>query len=596
MISRTRPAVGNIKMAGSQVVSTETKKEKGPSKSPIHIEPHIILSVCLLTCAVGCDGLTAHDVEDGKVSAASSYRISSLTLVCMLSAPVIRGLNLVDQRAFIGLILVIVSLSGLHECDEETRTGDVTFTTLTLIAIIAIYNSGGIEAGDYRIQEVEQAPHTRQSMSGLCASLLFYVSLRGARAAFVAPSVASNFKVSFSYPDQSVSSEGFAHSSLATTIPLGFGHGVGISIAALLGFHDEARITGSSAVAFQVGCSGVVMCLSAMLALLGQSEHAASMPVLYTAHACRGDSSVCFEAARARRLAMVNDSSASLWLSGLAAIVFSYAVEKRYLTENRVFKETVWQRAGSGFALTFCVVSLVGVFHFVEFGGIGWHTDIITVVCLISIFVCFLGDTLLGSLMYAIAMTFEQVDLVQVYGWKQIFVHLTHLTLFVSLALLYLHIFFTLVKDVALLNYVLKSDSKVNVVLGYVSTMGTSLMFGLYVASALLLAASNGELPQEDDFFRGGCPKRSLIAFLLQHFVPLFLWLSLYGCRCESSLLSPRARSNAWLISLPFDAALYFVILSLLNQDAPTASIMQLGGVSVVGIAGIVSWMLAAYI
>jgi hypothetical protein len=133
--------------------------------------------------------------------------------------------------------------------------------------------------------------------------------------------------------------------------------------------------------------------------------------------------------------------------------------------------------------------------------------------------------------------------------------------------------------------------------MGVVSAMGTSLTFGLYMASNVLLAASNGRMPQEDgDLFRGGSPARAMVAFTLDHFVPFFIWMPLFACRCEVNLISAWNRAFAWLLAVPLDALIYVIVLSVIGKSAPVVSIMQLSGAGVVGSGALVAWVVGAFI
>jgi hypothetical protein len=564
------------------------------------VEAHTVLSACVLVCAIGCDALTALDVPKDIVDAPSSLRVSSLVAVGIFASPVIRGISLVDQRVITGALLGTLALLGVHEAGEDVRTGDCIYTTFVLVAMIQIYKSGGIETESVRPDSVHDKPHRRQTVSGLCAGLMCYSGLRGLRAAFVSSRVSADYNVDYLTPSGTVTSVGYSHSSTATSIPLGFGHGVILGTGILIGFHDEARVTGSSAVAFEVGAAGIVACVAALWALLGYSQSVEYIQVLYGPGACKSDTDVCYEAARARRTIIVNSSSSSLWMSGLSALVFSFAVEKRFLNSAQTAAESMWARRGLGVSLALAFAALVGVYDYSVFEGDGWHTEVCTLLCIVGVFVSSMADTLIGTLLYASAMTYEQYKLLQTYGASMVFNHLTHCTLFLTLVLMWVQVGLILFKDslqlvLGPMRY-LTDSSIVNKSMGVVSTAGTSLAFGLYMASAILLAASNGNLPQEDDLFRGGSPRRSIVAFALDHFLPFFIWMPLYACRCEVNLISSWTRATTWLVAVPVDAVVYMIILAYMGQAAPTVSLMQMAGATAVGIGNVVAWVVGAFV
>jgi len=568
----------------------------GPTKLVSNdVEPHVLLSACLLVISIGCDALTAIDIGENDTDAPTSFRVTSLVLVSILSSPVLKGINLVDQRVLVGLLLAVFSLVGLHEGSEEARLGDCIFTVLVLLATVYIINKGGIENEDIRPDSQKDSPHRKQTVAALCAALLFYSGLRGVRAAFVSPEVASGYKVEYQTSSGVVVAPGYAYSSTDTTVPLGFCHGVAIATAALIGLHDDARVVGSSAVAFEVGTAGVSVLVGATWALLGQAKQIEALHVLYSTGACRGDATVCYEGARARRLSMANNNSASAWIMGLSMLAFSFAVERRFVSvKSRA--ESMWAKQGIGISLALLVVSLVGVFNYAEFSGREWHTDVITLVSLVAVFTSSTIDTLIGTILYALIMSYEQVKLLETYGTQLVFVHLTHCTLFVSLMLMWFWIGFALLKELLTCCFRLKDESFINKAIGFCCAAGTSLTFGLYIASALLLAASNGSLPAEDDVFRGGSARRSMIAFFLDHFVPFLAWAPLYVCRCEIGLISSWEKITAWIVAVPVDALLYVIVLGTLGKSAPTAVLMQVAGVSVVGVAGLAAWAVAGFV
>lgn len=568
----------------------------GPSRFVTEdVEPHVLLSASLLVCAVGCDCLTSIDILDSKTDAPTSYRVTSLVLVLILSSPVLKGLNLVDQRVFLALFLCIFSLLGLHESTQETRTGDATYTIVVLLMSLYIVNQGGIENESLRPDSKTNKPHKKQSVAAFCAALMFYASLRGLRAAFVAPYVAANYVVEYTTDGGTVVGRGYAVSTTDTTVPLGFCHGVGVATAALIGLHDDARVVGSSAVAFEVGVAGLAIMLGSMWTLFGQSKQFETLQVLYGSGACRGGEDVCFESARARRLSFVNNSSASAFLIGLAAVAFAFSVERRFVSVL-TRSEQLWKQQGTGLSFVLLVLALIGVFSYANFSGDQWHTDVVTLVSLLAIFTSLSLDTLVGTIMYAVAMTYNQLELLEFYGGQRVLVHLTHCTLFISLVLMWIWITAAMAKTGISCFFTLRDNSILNQVMGIVCSFGASLTFGLYIASALLIASSSGNIPQEDDTFRGGSPKRSLLAFFLDHFVPFLVWAPLYVCRCEIDLISKWSRAVSWLTAVPVDCAIYVAVLAALGEQAPSAALMQVSPMAAVGCAGLLAWSLGAFI
>ena len=593
-------ANGNVLSRG---VSNGKARDGPAARLSTEVEAHTVVSALLLACSVGCDALSAKDVPFDATDCPSALRVSSLVLTAMLGSPQIKGIHLADQRVVIGSLLIALAFSGLHQATEEMRTADCVFCTLVLFMTIQIYKSGGIEAEDVRPDSVRDKPHRRQTVSGLCAALFVYCGARGIRDAFAYARVAADYKVEFQLEDAdtitTATTYGYAHATVYVSAPLGFGYGVILCLGILTGLHDETHLVGSNAIAFEAGVSGVAACVAALWALVGKARSMESLLVLYGPGACSGGQNVCYEAARSRRLVMVNGSTGPLWAAGLAAMVFSFAVEKRFLKGNPTNAESLWKRQGMGISLALVCSAVACVLFNSQLDDAQWHTEICTIVVILGAFLSSVYSTLLGTTMYVVAMTYEQVVLLQNYGTQQVFVHMTHCTLFVSLVFMWAHVVLMALKGllVEYCHFDLEQGSIINQCLGIIATFGTSLTFGLYLASAVLLSASNGQLPQEEgDIFRGGSPTRSMIAFVLDHFLPLCVWIPLYACRCEINTVSAWSRTVAWLLAVPLQAALYILVLAIIGQAAPTVSIVQITGAGVVGFTCTVAWVAAAYI
>lgn len=577
------------------VPADAARRDDSASLVATEVEAHTVVSALLLVCAVGCDAVCAVDLPVGAVDCPSSLRVSSLVVTAMLASPQLKGVNLVDQRVFLGVVLLLLSFSGFHRGSEEMRTADCVFTTLVLLMTVQIYNAGGIETKEVRPDSVRDKPHRRQTISGLCAALMVYVGARGLRDAFVYANTVSGYMVQYQTSETTIVSQGYAHATVWVSAPLGVGYGVVLFAGMLIGLHGETNTKGSLAVAFEIGFSGVAVCVAALWALIGQSFSMKALDFLYGSAACTGGEDMCYEAARARRLVVANGCTGPLWVAGLSALMFSFAVERRVWESNPVSAVSLWRREGAGIALALAGAAAAAVVSNTDLESPQWHTEVCSVACLLGVFVSSVSDTFLGTVIYAVAMTYEQWMLLDNYGASKVFVHLTHCTIFLSLLCVWVQVVLMGIKDLLEgRGFQLARESAVNGGLGVVVTFGTSLTFGLYIASAILLSASTGRVPQEEEeLFRGGSPTRSMIAFALDHFLPLFVWIPLYACRCEVNLVSARSRSIAWLSALPTQAVVYLIVLAFLGKSAPTASIMQRSGASVVTAASILTWYVA---
>jgi len=590
---------GGVPMGKTNIRRDEAAPYSGAKEVSHSVEAHTIVSALLLVTAISCDCLTTLDVPVGGSDAPSSLRISSLVLVATAAAPAIKGkkrqINIIDQRVVLSLLLAVLSFLGRHHASETTRTGDCVYTVFVLLLTVQIYNAGGVESRSVRPDDILNAPHRRQSVSGLCFANMLYCGLRGLRMAVVAAEETLNFKVVYTVAEQEYVASGYAQASTSSVVPLGFGHGVLICTALAIGLHTEAFVTGSSAVAFETGSAGVAAAIAAMWALIGYADNLDFLPVLYGPSACSGTKDLCVEAYRARRFAITNGSTSSLWIGSLAAMVFGFAVEKRLYNVAPSRAERLWEKQGVWVGLVFLVAAIGGIWGSSSSEGEMWHTDAVAMAAVIGVFLSSFVDTLLGSAIYIVAMGYEELRLWEIYGTDRVFVHLTHCSLVISLVLMTIHFGIGLLKLLIERGYTLNQSSILNSTLAVVTTLGTSLSFALYVASALLLAGSNGSLPEDKDSMRDGSGSRTMIAYVLCHFVPFFAWMPLYVCRCEVQLLDSYLRVCAWLLAAPLDVLVYAVVLGFLGNNAPSLAIVDVVPSFVVGASGIAAWAAAAF-
>ena len=560
------------------------------------VEAQVVVAALLLVVAVGCDCITALETPHGQADTVSSMRTSSLVTLLALASPTIVKDRIVDQRFVLLSLLIVLSLSGDHYGNINVRIGDATYTILVLLLSVQIYNAGGIESGSTRPDNILNSPHRRQTMSGLCGALFLYVGLRGLRSAFVAAQEAKDFSVRLSILDNNYVSAGYAFMSGSSIIPLGFGHGVLAAVGILICLHGDAHVTGSSAVAFEVGAAGIASSIAALWSSIGFSEQIDTLRVLYGPSGCRGSVDLCEEAYRARRFAISNGSASGLWMGSLAACVFSYAIERRTTTEFFTRAEVMWRRQGFGSGVILLAAACIGIFSYQSFDGSQWHTDINAIVAVFGIFVSFTGDTLLGTAIYVGAQGYEEIRLLVRFGEERVFCHLTHCILFFSIGLLGLHLSLCVLKTLLLCWFDVRPESPINLMLGYIATFGTSLAAILYIASAVLMASSNGSLPEDMEAIRDGSGARTMISFVINHFAPICAWIPLYSCRCEVQIMNSYHRAAAWIVSLLVVVIVYSFSLSYLGIDAPSVAIVDVGPFVLVGGAGALSWFAGAFV
>jgi hypothetical protein len=559
------------------------------------VESHALVAVLLLVLAVCMDAITALDTPNNAEEAASSLRASSFVTILAAAAPAIRHESSTEkQRLLVGSLLAFLALAGRHRGTLDTRIGDLIFSMVVLSASAKIYAQGGIEADDVRPDDAKNSHHRRQSVSALFGALLLYVGLRGVRAAFVSGSEAADFKVYYAVYNSTLSSPGYAFSSLGVVAPLGGGHGILAATGATVLLHNDARVVGSSAVAFEVAAAGVGAAVAALWALLAYSAQLDTLAAVFGPHACSSSRDACGDAFDARRFSAANNSTAGLWIGALACCVFSFAIERRISDSEPTRAERLWKREGFGFGSAMAAAAAIGLLAHGSTSGSEWHTDVCACLAVLGVYLSFSSNTIAGTAIYASAQMYEESMLLQNYGADAVFVHLTHCTLFVIIALLCLHALGSIISEAMFIFF--GKERQLDTFLATVATFGTSLSTGLYIASALLLACSNGSLPDDEDLIRDGSGKRTMIAFALNHFIVIFAWLPLYACRCEVQRLNQYVRAVGWLLCVPGQAIFYNTTLGFLQKTAPALSIVDAWPFGLAGALGVGAWGAGAFV
>ena len=108
---------------------------------------------------------------------------------------------------------------------------------------------------------------------------------------------------------------------------------------------------------------------------------------------------------------------------------------------------------------------------------------------------------------------------------------------------------------------------------GALAVAGTSLNILLYLGSAALLASYDGSLLPEDRY-RSGTNRfaKTTAIWMLQHFLGLPVWLSVYASRWETEILSVTTRTLTWygVIAVPLIG--WITILLLTEQGYETGT------------------------
>jgi len=560
-------------------------------KPKVKVESNVFCAALLLSVAVGVDCLTAIDSPNGWADSPSSLRTSGLVSVFIFASPALKGFRVAEQRFVIAAAVAATALCGARYGNEFTRLGDFLYTAIVTFAGVYICATGGIESDTIRPDALEQKqqPHNRQSVSALCGGLLFYLACRGLRMSYAMADEARGFDVQVTVGDSVRNVRGYSFYSISTAVPLAFGHAVLGAVGLNIGLQKGVHVSGSGAAAVEVLAGGAAAFVAALWASLGASEGIDALSALYGGSACTGTVDVCAEAFAARRFNSANGCVSSLWIGSIACLAYSFAIEHRLEESELKTLEWIWYRRGFGLSLLAAAGAVAAGYAYASLEGQFWHSDFVLIASLAAALVSSLGSTLMGSAVYIAAMVYEEYELLRVYGFAEVYSELTHVTLGLTLIAVAGHVILSFINEVIhFLRWELVEGSVYKQMMATLAQFATSLSAALFLASALMVATTNGGFPS--DGLRDGSGKRAAIVFVLQHYVPLLVCAPLIGCRCEPQLLSRAGRALAWWAAVPVVTIVYLVLINQLQSGAPAAALVEVPAMGVSGTAAVIAW------
>lgn len=539
--------------------------------------------------SVVLDALTAID-STKNADAPASLRGVSLTLVACLAAPLLKNKNIGVhgglQRPLISIALAASSLLGLHHGGVYTRTFDALYTTFVGFLVVYLFSSGGLDEISKMSAQEKINKAVAKSASTLAGSLLFYSGLRTLRAGLEHSLEVEQFQVRVSNTSSSVwesaTALGYAYASDLAGASLTAGGSAGAVAGLLVLFNHQELSLGTDALSTPLCTVGVFQLVASLGASISYGHQINNLPALFGSTACKAATTACEAARVARRFAFANTPVSALWVSALGLLALGFPPSVRLYEKTNVYK---WNIFGNASGFVTLVASMILVIFNGDFGGKGAQTDYVLLAVIFAIYVSFFIDNMLGPLIYVAAMCVEEAFYVSLYGVETLFSHLTHLTLVVTTALLAVHTLLQIFNSFSRSGWLYS-------IMGVVTAIGTSLSLALYLGSASLVAVTNGNLGNLLDVDNG---RWMAFSFVLQHFFPLLIWISLIVCRCEFHLLNVWQRSVAWIASLFLLLVVYTFSLVALEQPPPTFSVIDAVSLSgaILG-AVIVPWLAAS--
>lgn len=541
------------------------------------VEPNSIVSALILLFGVVLDAALALEPQAGQADTPSALRCSGLMSILAFAAPEIRPGLLVDQRMLLGAVVAALALLGLNVGSSGSRMVDVVFTAIVGLASLYVYQTGGVEAAAFRPDYVKfsKSTHRRRQIAALSAGLMVYLGARSIRVAFYhASEVAGRvITVDVGAGVPALSSVAYGYCSGEHAAALCFGGTVAACAGLFAGVNPLVNLEGTSAVAFQVGFSAVLVAAAALWATVTHGQTIDGLPALYGPTSCSGSQEACAQAYAARRFAAANSCVPTLWLLALGMLTYAFAAEHRMKAPSDTKVDLRWRRQGFTVGLLCYAAGTATIVANMSLEGSNAQTELCALAVLLSILVSTFGNDVLGSMLYLAAMAYEEATVVRLYGFTAIYVHLTHLTLFFMLISMAFFLVVSLLRSGSARLFGRTNDSIFEYLIAASGTFGMSLAFGLYVATTVLVATTNGSLP--GDSLRDNSGRRTMVAFALQHFLPVFAFLPFYSSRSEVLALDSYSRAAVWLLAVPAVLAVYAALLFSMGLSAPSAAAME---------------------
>jgi hypothetical protein len=528
-------------------------------------------------------------------NAPTSMRTAAVVLIGILAAPPIRSWILVEQRISVCVPLAAVALLGWHEQSIGARNCDALFITVTLgIALVAFEMGGqqGISARSQKALSKDAPPYLRrEAMVNFATAQLFYSSFRILRMALRHPDAARNFAVvTTTYNGDAELSTGYAYASPGTGSSLAFGAAAGIGVAVVLLVNKEVRENGTVGGTVIMTTGAFAQLTGAFIATMASSEQWTTLTGIFSSGACNIES-VCKAAFNARRFASVNNSPAALWLNGFGTLLLAFAPSLRLKSRaemaqsTRNFEMTVY-------AVMAIAVCLLTLFVYLSFTGADAVTDYAVVGAVIAVAVTAFLDSVMGGLLFLICVSADMYLLWTTYGAGHLFGYFTHCCNVTMVLLLFAYIALTATVDFFWRALPQRLVDATDTIAGGLAIAGTSISTLLFLGSCALIASYDGALI-DDSQFRAADNRyeRTAAAFIMEHWLPVLVWLPLYSCRCEVEYITNVTRAIIWYASILVPSITWFVGLAVYGVPGWAGDWYRSSGFTLsLSIAALIPW------
>lgn len=540
----------------------------------VQLEINCIVACIVFTSSIIADAVLASDPPFHNETP-TSMRASSIILVACLASPPIRQQYVFVQRFVIGIGLAAVALAGDHTGSRGVRIADVIFTFLMASMTLSAYMQGGTESLKPSTKSrTSTAPEftKRETVCALAIALLFYSSCRVIRQCISYASNVEAFQIQIlDWNGTSVTVPGYAHMNVASIIALGFGGMVGATVSTLLLSSTSLREVGTGAKRDIMLIGGLLQFMAAFWATVALSDQQEELPILFSASGCTSES--CPASGIARRFAMTNGSPSPLWVNSLGLFVLAYGPDSKKEDKRNT------SALLSPIVVVWGLLSFVGcvcvVFAYSSFQGSGIYVEISTLICLAGVTVTAFWNTELGCMIFSIGIGYDEITSVIDNSLLVILTYLTHCSILVGVVALILRTLLVIVVDLGWRFFGPRITDVLDDIVGVLTIAGTSIFTFLYLATNSLVSTYEGIFLGPESYERGpNVYARSLVAAVLEHWLPILIFLPMYRSK-QVVNLAFGWKLGVWIGTLVVALAVWTTALFMAGRDADHADIYE---------------------
>jgi hypothetical protein len=248
--------------------------------------------------------------------------------------------------------------------------------------------------------------------------------------------------------------------------------------------------------------------------------------------------------------------SSALWLNGLGTLLMAYAPSLRLTSRAEMLAATTTTATTTTadkfevvvYALLCAGVGAGFAVQYLSFSGGEALTDYAVVGALVSLFLAAHVESILGVALFASCLGVDLAMVWLAHGATDAFLHLPHCATVTMLVLMTLYVFSSTLVELLWWWLPAALVEAFDGARGVLVVAGTSVAVGTYLLGCAIYASYDGELYDDEVLVRAGDKRfaRTAAAAAMTHWLPLLLWLPLYGCRCEAEMLIQPVRAAVW--------------------------------------------------